>query len=189
MGLDARVRYTKMMIRQSIITLIQQKPFHKVTLTEVCKLAEINRTTFYKYYKDLYDWKEQLEQICLDRTMAVVENFEDANLTEMLTEQFRDMKDNAELYRLISSPNFESNALEQAISMILDIPDSRLKKTMTLGSPKDYQKKWDCYYVVYGCLGIIECWMKDGMKETPEELAAYYEDSLYRHLSGTPNGK
>ena len=62
MGYDARVRYTKRIIQESIIKLIQEKPFHRINLTEVCRIAEINRTTFYKYYHDIYDWKEQFEQ-------------------------------------------------------------------------------------------------------------------------------
>ncbi len=45
---------------------MKNRLFHKLRLTEVCQRAEINRATFYKHYKDLYDWKEQLEQM-LDR--------------------------------------------------------------------------------------------------------------------------
>ena len=189
MGLDARVRYTKMVINQSIAALLQQKPFHKVSLAEVCKFAEINRATFYRHYKDLYDWKEQLEQECLDRTKAVLENCQEANLTETLAEQLRDMRNNAELYRLISSPNFESNALELALSMILENADSETKKRLALDSQKDFYQKWDCYYLIYGCLGIIECWVKDGMREAPEELARYYTDNLHRHIAGTQSRK
>lgn len=33
MGLDARVRYTKMVIQKSFIHLVQEKPFHAIKLS------------------------------------------------------------------------------------------------------------------------------------------------------------
>lgn len=157
MGLKARVRYTKKIIMESVMQLLQEKPFHKISLTEICKLAEINRTTFYKYYKDIYDWKEQLEQDCLHRTSTILENCDHVDMLEMLTQQFQDMRENAELYGLISSPNFESKVLELSLSMILEKADEETKKHLFLSDEKDYRRRWDCYYVIYGCLGVIEC--------------------------------
>jgi len=45
MAEDARTRYTKMMIKNSFIQLVQEKPFAKITLKEVCSLAGINHST------------------------------------------------------------------------------------------------------------------------------------------------
>ena len=182
MGQDARVRYTKRVIKESIVALLQEKPFHKITLTEVCKLAEINRTTFYKYYKDLYDWKEQLEDECLQRTSAILERPDMHNMKEILIQQFRDMHDSAELYALISSPNFESKVLEQAISIILEKTDFESKQYLSLTDEQDYRRKWDCYLVVYGCIGVIQCWINDGMREEPEKLAVYYMNCVQNNL-------
>lgn len=182
MGQDARVRYTKKVIKEVIISLLQEKPFHKITLTEVCKLAEINRTTFYKHYKDLYDWKEQLENECLQRTSTILEQADMCNMKEILTQQFRDMRDNAELYILISSPNFESKALEQAISIILETADFESKQYLSLADEQDYRRKWDCYLVIYGCIGVIQCWINDGMREDPEKLAVYYMNCIKDYL-------
>ncbi len=162
--------------------MLREKPFHKISLTEVCKCMEINRTTFYKYYKDIYDWKEQLEQECLHRTEDILANCGLDDMREILTQQFKDMRENVELYGLISSPNFESNVLELSISMILDKADTETKKYLSLDMEKDYKRKWDCYFVIYGCLGVIECWIKEGIKETPEELADYYMNSLRQSL-------
>ncbi|MCH4191126.1 MAG: TetR/AcrR family transcriptional regulator [Butyrivibrio sp.] len=187
MGTDARVRYTKMIIRKSIIQMLEDKPFHKLSLTDVCKKAEINRTTFYKYYKDIYDWKEQLEQECLQRTTDILNRCNECNLVDLLTQQFQDMRENAELYMLISSPNFESRVLEISLSMTLDKADTETKKYLSLAKDTDYRRRWDCYYTIYGCLGVIECWLKDGMQEAPHDLAVYYACCIHTCLAGTQN--
>ncbi len=180
MGSDARVRYTKKVIRETFIQLVREKPFHKITLTEVCRLAEINRTTFYKYYADIYDWKEQLEKECLDRSSKIVQDAQSSDVKNVLTLQLQDMKDNVELYGLISSPNFESNVLDMCLSICLENADEITKLYPEIGD--DCHRLWNCYFVVYGMRGAIECWLKRGMKEAPEDLAAFCTDWIYKHL-------
>ena len=42
--------------------LLLQKELHKVTVQEISDLADINRTTFYKHFLDVYDLSDKLEQ-------------------------------------------------------------------------------------------------------------------------------
>ena len=62
MGLDARIRYTKMVIRDAFIGLLKKKPLNRITVKEICDIADINRATFYKYYSDPFDLLEKIEQ-------------------------------------------------------------------------------------------------------------------------------
>ena len=45
--LDRRTRYTRSVIKQSFLELLQKYPFPKVTVTAICKKAEITRATWY----------------------------------------------------------------------------------------------------------------------------------------------
>lgn len=132
MSLDQRTRYSQMVIRESIFSLLQQKPFHKISVTDVCKQAGINRTTFYKYYQDLYDWKEQLEQECLHRVADILDISSLDDMQEMLTQKLQEIHDDGELYALISSPNFESSILNSIAILVLDKVDAEVKSTAVL---------------------------------------------------------
>ena len=61
MKTDARVRYTVHMIQNVFLELLKEKPVAKITVKEICEHAEINRSTFYKHYQDVYDLMEKLE--------------------------------------------------------------------------------------------------------------------------------
>ena len=185
MGYDARVRYTKRIIQESIIKLIQEKPFHRINLTEVCRIAEINRTTFYKYYHDIYDWKEQFEQECIQRVEDILSECAQVDLRSLLRQQFQDMREHAGLYGLIISPNFESNVLSLMMAMILEKANEETRKNLLRCAEQEFKQKWDCYFVIYGCNGVIECWLKDGMREEPQALADYYLECLGKCL-GSP---
>lgn len=59
---DARVRYTRMIIEQSFLELLREKPVNKITVTELCEKAQLNRATFYKHYLDIPDLMEKIEE-------------------------------------------------------------------------------------------------------------------------------
>lgn len=59
---DARARYTIMRIKGAFLSLAEKKPDSKITVREICELAEINRATFYHHYQDIYALKEQIQE-------------------------------------------------------------------------------------------------------------------------------
>ena len=50
--MDARKRYTQMVLKQSFLKLLKEKPVNRITVKEVCALAQLNRATFYAHYSD-----------------------------------------------------------------------------------------------------------------------------------------
>ncbi len=52
---DRRARKTQSSIKQILIHLLKQKELEKITVTELCELADINRSTFYSHYCDIYE--------------------------------------------------------------------------------------------------------------------------------------
>ena len=74
---DARVRYTRMVIEDCFLALLQEKPVSKVTVTELCQMAQINRATFYKHYLDIPDLLEKTEEKLLDQIRTFYQNTQD----------------------------------------------------------------------------------------------------------------
>lgn len=52
---DKRILKTKKCLKESLMNLVRQKPFEKITVKEICENANTGRVTFYTYYKDKYD--------------------------------------------------------------------------------------------------------------------------------------
>ena len=63
---DARVRYTQKVLKDSLLQLLEKKPVNKITVKEVCELAELNRATFYAHYTDGFALLESIENEMLD---------------------------------------------------------------------------------------------------------------------------
>ena len=63
---DRRVRYTKMVLKDSFISLLEKKDISQITVKEICENADINRATFYSHYTDVYDLLKKIESELLE---------------------------------------------------------------------------------------------------------------------------
>ena len=66
MQTDLRTRYTRQVITDAFLQLLRQKPVEGITVKEVCALAQINRSTFYRQYKDCFGDPVEIDVIDRD---------------------------------------------------------------------------------------------------------------------------
>lgn len=69
---DLRVVKTKECIRSALFELMSEKRFEKITISEICVRARINRKTFYRHYTATADVIEELENEVLAEFSAVL---------------------------------------------------------------------------------------------------------------------
>lgn len=84
---DARVRYTRRVIKESFLSLLREKPVNRITVKEVCQLAELNRATFYAHYSDCFAMLESIEQELLDafrESLRLIDGFDVSALISAL---------------------------------------------------------------------------------------------------------
>jgi AcrR family transcriptional regulator len=52
--IDLRIQRTYQFLSDALFELLLKKPFHQITVTDICKKAMVHRTTFYKHFEDKY---------------------------------------------------------------------------------------------------------------------------------------
>lgn len=58
--MDRRIKKTKNAIKEAFLQMRQKKELEKISIKELCDLADINKSTFYTHYHDIYDLSSQL---------------------------------------------------------------------------------------------------------------------------------
>ena len=48
-------RRTYLLLSQALFSLLEENPFEKITLTQLCDASRVPRSTFYRYFEDKYD--------------------------------------------------------------------------------------------------------------------------------------
>ena len=59
---DKRIIKTKKNLKNTLISLLDKKPFEQITVTELCQAAETSRITFYTHYNDKYELADEIFQ-------------------------------------------------------------------------------------------------------------------------------
>lgn len=57
----------KLEIREAFWRLYTAKPISKISVKDICALAGYNRGTFYRYYSDVYEVLESIENEILEQ--------------------------------------------------------------------------------------------------------------------------
>ena len=58
---DRRVTMTKRMLKEALTEMLREVDIYHVSIRELCQRADINRTTFYKYYGSQFDLLADME--------------------------------------------------------------------------------------------------------------------------------
>ena len=59
---DKRITKTKKNLKYTLVDMLAEQPFEKITITELCSRTEISRITFYSHYSDKYALVDEMFQ-------------------------------------------------------------------------------------------------------------------------------
>ena len=181
--MDARIRYTKQMIRQEFIKLLAENNISKITVSKICENAQINRATFYKYYDNPYDLLKKTEGELLDGLQRKIEVHNGRNFADMMRIVLNDLKDNADVYTVIFSGNGDMPFRERVFSLCHRENMEYISESFPdLG---DERREWLYDFVLEGSNGIINKWISEGMKESIDDIVDFTDSlakSIHFHL-------
>lgn len=165
---DQRVRLSKKMLKDALISLLEEKPINKVSVRELCERAEINRTTFYKYYGSPYELFADMENDVLDTFADWIKlcEPEDSQLEKLLAI----IDKNVGLYRILFNNNTESGLLPKIIS--LPEISEQIEKVANDERFAQYPEYTNDFFV-WGSYKVILNWLNKENRESPKELADF----------------
>lgn len=170
--MDRRTRYTRMVLQDSLIELMKEKPMAKITVKELCEKADINRTTFYSHYADQYDLLRQIEEETLSWAKEVIISLlsktEKHEMMKLLEQICQYCVENSRHLQVLMSDKGDIDFQKQLFTLIYQqcgidpSPDSE-GDTAT--------REYYFIFIVAGSVGLIRQWLKNGLNKTAKEMA------------------
>lgn len=147
-------------IEKVFINLLQTKEIQEISVSDICKGAELNRSTFYANYIDIYDLadkirdklEEDFRSLFKEEEIQENENFGALKL-------FRHIRENQLFYRTYFKLGYDNK--HQAL--IYDIARAE----------KDFNNKHLAYHIEFfksGFNAIVKKWLEGGCQESPEDM-------------------
>ncbi len=177
--MDRRTKYTKQIIKDTFIELLNKKEINKITVSEICKIADINRATFYRYYLDIYDLLDKLEEeFILELKNAYKEfNYQNNQLYDYVIALLNSCLKNKSFVKVLFSTKnnvlFLNEVLEDAyerckIRWEHDIPN--------LDSEKE---EYTTVFLFNGTIGIVNYWIQNDFDKDVDEIANMVKELSY----------
>lgn len=166
---NRRIIYTKKAIRDSLIDLLQSKEIHQITVTDICKKADINRGTFYTHYKDAFDLLQSIEDELFNQIVdyineTPVEEYVDSLLPKVLEL----IVENKNMCKILFCKQKDNRILERVLSVA-----SKADFEKICGDSNEFIKSNINYFIRYsvgGCISIIQAWLENDLPQSPSEL-------------------
>lgn len=183
---DRRVKRTKKNLRDSLFTLLEEKNINQITVTELTTLADVNRSTFYLYYNDIFDMMDKIQQeiyaVFVETVVNFKNDFEDIESIIAYCSRFLEFcKENYSVCRFITR-NDCNNHLAEKIKLAVRcvIPDSAVYY------PDNDPRSYLTTFAISGMLATILEWMNNGMKIPVEDMARFLS---YTYFLGSKSQK
>ncbi|MCC8064921.1 MAG: TetR/AcrR family transcriptional regulator [Clostridiales bacterium] len=165
---NQRIRISKTMLKTGLLKLLREKPLSQITVYELCKVSQINRTTFYKYYGSQEDLLNEIETDFLGQLDGELKQViaQSSNSVPLILQHLYDQR---ELFCLLvrSVPMQEFAAHLFALPSIGILFQNRVDE----GSYSATEAKYIRQFVFQGTFSVLYDWLNSEAPEPVEEIA------------------
>ncbi len=160
MTTDRRVKYTKMVLKESLIKLMKEKPVSRISIKAICEEADINRATYYSHYKDQYDQLHRIEMEFIDGINAYLDSLAKNAAPESVMESLLGyILENRELCNTLLGPNGDMRFEEKVGGVVRERVFAVWKINPSHNSSLD---DYIYTYTLAGCVGVVKKWLNEG---------------------------
>lgn len=160
--------YTKDLIRKEFINLLNIKPIHSVTVTELAKKCQIERKTFYYHYENL---TELVKEIFEEELAIVIEEFNETLSWEdsfILAAKF--ILDNKKAIKHMYESDYKADVEKYVFSIAGEIMNKYVSLVAKETKAKDIDVKLIAYFYQCALSSSLIQWVASGMKTDPVAL-------------------
>ena len=169
MAENRRVRMTKAMMKDALLELLEERPLEKISVTDVCRGADVNRSTFYAYYGDLGQLLTEIEDDVLAQLPCAPASLAldaDQRFLAASEEFFRYVQSHQRLFRGLILQRDSSRFSQRLLRSVME--------TYRITAQRESDPLLDRYryiYCVSGVIGILREWLSGGFPISPEQFA------------------
>jgi len=186
---DPRVKRTRRLLRDALVSLILEKDFASISIKEITERAEVAYITFFRHFESL----DQLLMEVLDEGLGELQDHietlaKQSDTSNLETEGrliFEYIEKKADLFRILfksQSVTRVRKKVVQNIAVIFQkscIPLARSGSQMTIAITSNH--------IATSLLALIEWWLDNSMKPAPVQMGKVYKSLIIDSTVGAVN--
>jgi AcrR family transcriptional regulator len=179
-NIDPRVKRTRRLLREALVSLILKKDFASITIKEITGRAEVAYITFYRHYESLDQLLMEVLDEGLAELMTHIETLAKQSDTSSLETEgrliFEYIGQKADLFHILLKSQSVTRIRKKMVSNISAIfqkscvPLERLGNQVTINIASNH--------IATSLLSLIEWWLENNMTPSPAEMGKVYKSLI-----------
>lgn len=167
-------------IRQAFMELLREKELEKITVTDIVKRADINRSTFYAHYKDIYALVEEIEDEIVSSSIELLSEMKYHNVFKdplpFLRAITKPLEENQELYKLLGQSVFTQEQLEKLKKIFTD----HIMTSTEIPEEVRYSKMFSIRisFFIGGIINVYQQWLQGNLDCSLDEITKEISDTI-----------
>lgn len=173
---DLRVIKTKRNLYQTLISLLKEKPFEEIKVSDICEASLINRSTFYAHYNDKYElFSAFIEDLKNELIHELSKNKSITNTKEYYIEMLKLFLDHIDTQKEIYSLIMINNKNSIMMDMVYDTLNNELSKKIELEPTSNIPSDIVVKFYLGAVFNVGTEWLRNKNKYSKQEIISYLE--------------
>lgn len=148
-------------MERAFIRLLQNQELEQLSVTAICREANVNRTTFYANYADMHNLAEAVGRRLEQEVQNLYQNTKDHSYSsDNFLKLFQHIKENQLFYKTYFKLGFDNAEI-----IGYDLP-------LAADFYGDQHIEYHLAFFRSGLNAVIKRWLQNDCRESPEEIAA-----------------
>ncbi len=166
-----RVAYTKKLIKESLLALLEDSQLTEISITALCTRAGVNRATFYRYYSLPADVLSDIQQELLKSSGEIDTEPKSAEEAKLyLIKLFTFIKDNSKVILILIRSNTDAELVGLMEDVFYKILESKMPEYDDRVADSGFLKLI-ASYLAGGSYHMVRTWLTEDIRKSPYEMA------------------
>ena len=174
---NQRIVLTKRLLQEGLLTLLEHQPIEKVSVTELCRISGINRSTFYNHYSSPQDVLSDIENKVSADLMAIASRYKSQLSTvDCLEEICAYLKNHHKISTVLITFNADTDLVEVFRRIERHFAQYEVTRPQNIDPEMLHLTS---SFICTGCYYMIREWLIRDISKSPREVA----ELAYRFIS------
>ncbi len=178
---DRRVRRTRKLLKDSLISLMQEKEFKNISVKDITSRADLNRGTFYLHYSDIYQLLQEMEEELLVDFQNMIDTYyhieeRRGSLLGVMIPIVNYIAENKAVCQMM----FENNASSEFLNRFHHLIHQNGRPILKILFPDAEENRYDLFFefATYGTIGMLRQWLNSNQSIPKETLAEMVDKAV-----------
>ncbi len=174
---DRRVRRTRRLLAEALISLVLEKGYEEVTIRDITGLADVGYATFFRHYESKDALLREVLEVVLADLLSLLKPRQDDAPAAVGEALFRYVEENAEVCRVLLGDGASTALIRRMVEI-------GTRDVLRQNAPPEegglVPAEIAAHHLVVSSIALIRWWLEHGMPYSPGRMGEIYHDLIER---------